>query len=112
MARSFWRRLLGKKEQAHRGTGGGFLSEDDVADFLLGELLIVSSSNVASATYQAPEHKMIVEYLDGSVWLYGDISDAEAEAFARAPSKGIFIWDHIKVRGTVHEHQKPAWKIR
>ena len=103
------------KPRAHRGTGSSkFVGEDEVAAFLRGdELLLVQSSNVAAAQYHPDDDKLMIEYLDGSAWLYGPgVSVRMAEDFARARSKGTWVWDNIKVRGTVSQHQVPAVKLR
>lgn len=98
--------------EAHRGTGGGAMSTEDVARFLAGEWVAVSSSNLAAVCWDAAAETLQVEYLSGAVWEYSPFSSREAEDFLKATSKGVFVWDHIKRRGTVHEHQKNARQIR
>ncbi len=98
--------------KAARGSLGGTIGGDEIQGFLDDEeLLIVTSSNVAAAQYHNDSGELMIEYLNGDAWLY-TVSRAMAEDFARAPSKGIFVWDRIKIRGTVHEHQVPAKKIK
>lgn len=100
-----------------RGTGGGPLTPEETQAFLNGELTFLSSSNVAAAQYHPDSQELMIEYGVGSdragaAWIYGNISMAEAIDFIRAPSKGIWVWDHIRVRGTVHSHQVPAKQLR
>jgi hypothetical protein len=111
---SFFKRRKPNVPPAVRGSkGGAKISGDELQDFLDNEqLLFVTSSNVAAAQYFGETRELMVEYLDGAAWIYGDISLAEAEAFARAPSKGTWIWDVVKVRGTVHDHKKPAKQLK
>ena len=65
------------------------------------------SSNVLALRYD-PEHELLqVTYKDGRTWEYGPVDRLAAHSLAVAPSKGTWVWDHIKVRGTVHQHQVP-----
>src|SRR5947207_659628 len=100
---SFLSNFLGKRKPARepppkRGTGSaGVIPSDEVEAFLdHGAPLLVSSSKVGMAQYFPADQKLMVEYLDGKAWLYDPISRAKAEAFARAPSKGTWVWDNIK----------------
>lgn len=97
-----------------RGTGSRqLLSADQVENFVYGgEPLPVSSSNVASATYALDEEQLTISYLDGAAWQYSPVTVEEALDFARALSKGTWVWDNLKVRGTVHQHQKTAVQVR
>lgn len=81
-----------------------------------GDILIVNSSNVAAAQYNPIENKMMVEFLGkggrgGASYLYSNVSIDEAIAFAQAQSKGGFVWDHFRVRGSRTAHRKPYVKI-
>jgi len=89
------------------------VGSDEIKDFVYnGEILIVHSSNVSSAVYSLADKKLIIEYHSGDVWSYGNINEQEAIGFAQAQSKGGFIWQHIRVRGSKTQHKKPAVKIR
>lgn len=92
------------------GRGGGL--ENEVELFILsGEWFSLVSSCAESARYDFDSEQLSIEYRDGEKWTYGNVSEAEARAFYTAPSHGVWIWDNIRVRGTVHEHRKPAWRI-
>lgn len=99
-----------------RGTGSRkpTVSRDEVEDFLRhGTIFFVNSSNVVSAQYfPDPEFKMLIEFYDGSAYLYSNVSEYEALSFAQAPSKGIWVWDHLRIRGTVTGHRKPYVKVK
>jgi hypothetical protein len=96
------------------------IPDDDMAAFLKGEQpLFVLSSNVGAAIQYFPDdHKMSVEYHGGRedqrAYLYDNISVAEAEDFARAGSKGRWVWSNIRVRGKGNAHltQKPFVRLR
>lgn len=95
--RAKWKRL-----------GGG-----EAADFVyLGELLFVHSSNVAAAQYDVYSRTMMVEFKGGAAYLYSDVSEDEAIAFANAQSKGSWVWSVCRIRGTKNGHKKPFTKIR
>lgn len=97
---------LAAKGQTNRDGGG--LSSDQLDDFLhFGEWLPVQSSNVAAAQYDGETEQMTVEFDDGSFYQYQQVSRQEARAFAQAGSKGIWVWDHLRIRGTRDGHKKP-----
>lgn len=111
------RPALPARKGGSRGTGGPALDEEEVTDFLLGELLFVSSSNVAAAQYHPATGQLMVEFLakartPASAYLYDNVSEAEAENLARAGSKGGWIWDHLRVRGSATAHRKPFRQLR
>lgn len=99
-----------KLPPAHSGTGGGYLSEEQTAAFMEGEVMHVHSSNVVSAQYDSGTQQMTVTFNDGTYLYYG-VSDHEAEVFATATSKGRYIWDYFRVRGSATQHKKPYKKI-
>ena len=85
---------------------------DEVDSFVhFGTFLKVQSSNVAGATYDPEASKLTIEFLDKGAgpafYEYEDVSIREAEAFARAASKGKFVWDALRLRGTIFGHRKP-----
>lgn len=81
-------------------------------DFLGGEVLYVKSSNVHYFQYLfmypdgTTQEELIVGYLDGSAYLYEDISLDEASAFYHASSPGGEVWNRLRLRGTVFGFQK------
>ena len=83
-------------------------SQSPSTDFLAGETYSAfSSSNVQSATYNARENSMDIGFRNGGVYRYQDITPPEAKSFYSAGSKGKWVWDHLRVRGTVFGYQKP-----
>jgi len=100
----------------HTGTQSQrLLSTDEVEAFVYaGEPLTVVSSNVGPlAQYFIDEQKLMLEFDGGaSAYLYDDVTPDEAFAFAAAPSKGIWVWDNLRVRGTTNRHRKKFTKLR
>ena len=89
------------------------IESGEISEFVYeGQPLFVHSSNVAMAQYFKESKQIMVEYLDGEAWMFGNFSEQEAIAFAQAQSKGVFVWDVIRIRGTKHGHKKPATKLR
>lgn len=88
------------------------LSGDIVEDFIYNEqILHVNSSNVANATYFSQERKMLVQFLNGGRYLYSNVSEQEALAFAQSQSKGDWVWSNLRVRGSKTAHRKPWTKL-
>jgi hypothetical protein len=65
-----------------------------------------SSSNVEQVWYKLDEEEMWVQFQDGSVYKYWTITTQEAANMFHATSKGIYIWDAYRIRGTVLGHKK------
>jgi hypothetical protein len=89
-------RPLGSQEAQDWANSGEFFSDFE-------------SSNVRAISYDRAGRTLAVEYRDGARWYYSPVSLAEAVGLYEAPSKGVYIWDNIRIRGTVHEHQVDAW---
>ena len=94
-----------------RGTGGGTLDPSEVADFLAHQWVAVSSSNHVRARWDEEARTLEIQYDDGSTWAYDPVSRDEATDYLLAPSKGTWMWDHVRVRGSKHAHQKNARQI-
>lgn len=118
----------GKMVEGHRGIGVGLgakpgpkkstgqdvnrqsIGKDEIEDFLWhGAPLFVYSSNVGFCQYYPETEKMQIEYLakgnkPARKYLYSSVTHAEALDFAQAQSKGIWVWDHIRVRGKGNAH--------
>lgn len=72
---------------------------NQLADFLYGgEWLYVTSSNVKAIQYDDKEQLLTVEFLNGSVYQYPNVPEVEAMDFATAPSKGRWVWQHLRPR--------------
>ncbi len=72
-----------------------------------GEWAPMASSNVAGASYEHEEERLTIGYLDGSYYQYQPVSYEKALDFYRAGSKGTWVWDNLRVRGTVFGYQVP-----
>lgn len=59
-------------------------------------LIPVISSNVASYGFDEEQNIQIVQFLDGSVYLYYDVDPSTWNLFQTAPSKGKFVWSHLR----------------
>lgn len=89
-----------------------YIPTSEVTEFLLlGRPMWVASSNVVGIQFLRDENKMIVEFgarTGGKrFYEYSNVSMDEARAFAFAPSKGVFVWNTFRQRGTVRGHKKP-----
>jgi len=78
----------------------------DEDDIRRGKIMQVQSSNVAWFRWLPGEDAMEISYLDGSVYRYEDIPLEMAFDMYRSGSKGGFVWDRLRVRGTVFGYQK------
>ncbi len=89
------------------------LTGNEVEDFVYhGQKFPVHSTNVSYAVYYLDKQAMEVEFLDGSAYLYEDVTEDEAIGFAKAQSKGGWVWDNLRVRGSRTQHRKKHSKIR
>lgn len=79
-----------------------------------GEELLVNSSNVAWMRYTISTNILVIGYLNGAEWEYGNISEQEAIYFSQIHSKGEAVWSVIRVRGkgNSRKHRKPAHRIK
>ena len=88
---------------------------------LTGEMIRVQSSNVHSIGYgwngaNPKAGTLKVRYLAkqrgapasgrGALYFYYDVPPQMFIAFQKAQSKGRWVWDHLRIRGTVSGHQK------
>lgn len=88
------------------------LQDREAADFVYnGSILYVHSSNVAAAQYTIESNQLILSFLNGSVYVYGDVSEDEAISFAQSMSKGSWVWQNLRVLGSKTAHKKPFHKI-
>ncbi len=56
----------------------------------------VSSSNVSAVGYDAMTHRLFVRFTTGSLYRYEGVTDSTYRAFLDAPSKGQFVWQHLR----------------
>jgi hypothetical protein len=104
--------------EVHIGGRKRFYRDSD--PILTGEMIPVSSSNVHSIGYQfnwEQPHRgeLLVRFLQkrgdkslgpGPLYSYADIHPDLFDAFRDAASKGRWVWDRLRIRGTVTGHQK------
>lgn len=103
-----------------RMLGGMFVYFRPDDPILTGEMIRVQSSNVHSIGFEwndkQPENGTLkVRFLDseggrktskgGATYHYYDVHPRVFIEFQRAASKGKFVWDRLRVRGTVSGHQ-------
>jgi len=77
-----------------------------------GDMVPVDSSNVHSVGYDLEHHLLYVRYLDpagraGPLYGYHDVRPEEFLDLLDAPSKGTWVWDNLRERGTVAGYRKP-----
>ena len=88
------------------------LSGDEVEDFVENEQpVFVNSSNVVMVQYFPVVQKLLVEFKKGASYLYSSVSKVEALSFAQAQSKGGWVWDNLRVRGSKTAHRKPYTRV-
>ncbi|MDE2098100.1 MAG: KTSC domain-containing protein [Patescibacteria group bacterium] len=86
---------------------------DEVEAFVHDQMpLFVHSTNVSLLQYFPEDQKLMVEFLNGGAYLYSNVTETEAYELAKAESKGGFLWDRIRVRGSKTAHKKPFVKLR
>jgi hypothetical protein len=85
------------------------IPRNEVNEFLFGGSIIpVASSNVGAVQYDAENRIMRVQFLKTALpFAYSDVSLAEAESFISSASKGQWVWDNLRVRGSSTRHKKP-----
>lgn len=89
------------------------LGKDEVYSFVYEAMpLFVHSTNVSMLQYFIEEKKLVVEFKGGGVYAYSNVTEDEAIAFAKEPSKGGTVWSLLRVRGSKTAHKKPYVKIR
>lgn len=81
-----------------------------------GKMVSVNSSNVHSIGFKwnsgdPANSSILVRFLEsgrgGAMYAYHNIHPDMFMEFQRANSKGGFVWDHFRIRGTVSGHQVP-----
>jgi len=83
---------------------------------LTGEFVQVASSNVHSYSYDYEAAALYIRFLDhgddgarggpGPLYRYDNVEPELALDLERAASKGGWVWDHLRIRGTISGHQK------
>jgi len=83
---------------------------------LTGEVVHCESSNVHSFRYDYESATLYVRFLGhrrdgtrggpGPMYRYSDVEPELFLSLQRAASKGGWVWDHLRIRGTISGHQK------
>ncbi len=102
-----WAEEVDRVDKLEKGPAGQY------EDFLLkgkwyGDF---SSSNVELMNYDYEKEILYVQFKPknnsgAGVYAYNPVSMAEALSFIKAPSKGGWIWDNLRIRGTALGHRK------
>lgn len=88
------------------------LSAGTVEDFVYDQQpLFVHSTNVEMAQYFLDTQQMLVKYLQDGTYIYDSVTEDEAIQFAKAQSKGGWVWNYLRVRGSKTQHKKPYRKV-
>jgi len=88
------------------------LPGDQVEKFVYeAEPFFVHSTNVQMMQYFIEDQSLLVEFRDGTAYKYENVTEDEAIQAAKAPSKGFFVWDNLRIRGTKLGHKKPYKKV-
>ena len=87
-------------------------------DFLQsGTWLHVASSNVEALRYLWDQETLEVQCKghdpngEGYYYIYYQITPTEANDFVMTSSPGRWVWDNLRIRGTVTGHQKPYVRV-
>jgi hypothetical protein len=89
-------------------TGPAPVGVEDIDMFAnWGEKIFVTSTNVQAARYDAAAEELTLWFLNGSAYVYSQVGKHEAIGFITAPSKGDWVWDNLRIRGTHDGHRKP-----
>src|SRR5678815_1557463 len=67
------------------------------------------SSYMAACFYNLIEQTLHVIHHDHSMYGYRSVTPEMARSLYRAGSKGTWMWDNIRIRGTVYGHRVPYW---
>lgn len=103
----------GEREAAQARRASRNIQQSPMARYLyLGEVQqVTGSSNVASYFYTINDQSLHIKFLDGGEYGYGSsvrresITPAMAMSLYRAKSKGVWIWDNLRIRGTRLGHR-------
>lgn len=107
-------------EPGQRRVGGRILQGSENDPLYTGEMIEVESSNVHSIGFlwndaNPMQGTLKVRFLQdsrkgkgkiaGPLYYYYDVHPLVFDAFRRAGSKGGFVWDRLRIRGTVSGHR-------
>jgi hypothetical protein len=73
--------------------------------FLAGEPIDPGSSYAREYSWLKDTQTLLVRHDDGQTWSYTPVTEEMARDLYQTPSKGSWCWDHLRVRGSLTEHQ-------
>ncbi len=93
--------------------GVHLVSESDLDAFLYHKSWLPCPSWITAARYDESEHSLTWEFQGGGYVVVLGVSRGEAHSFATAPSKGVWAWDHVLVRGKGNQGrtQKVTYRV-
>ena len=76
----------------------------NAAQNVVGEITMVAvaSSDIAAWGYDATTFKLQIQFTNGRMYLYENVSPLEFEALVTAPSKGSAFWQFIRKNPVAH----------
>lgn len=107
---------IGSRERpdmsAENARNWAFIGERDVVDFIYrGKPLSVHSSNVRVFQYDISKKELFILFKNGGKYVYSSIDPREAYQIIKHWSKGVAVWDYLRIRGTRYGHRKPYRKV-
>lgn len=64
------------------------------------------SSNVERVHYEIDHSSLFIEYYTGWLYRYWPVNEREAASIFHSRSKGVWVWDNLRRRGTKLGHRK------
>lgn len=83
------------------------LASSEFERFMSGEWVGFTSSNVEAGVYFPESLRLELQFRDGTYYAYFSVGSEEAASLYRAPSKGKWVWDNLRIRGTKLGFRKP-----
>ena len=83
------------------------ISQSEFERFMNGEWVGFVSSNVEAGVYYPDSLRLELQFHDGTYYAYYSVGADEAASLFRAPSKGGWVWDVLRIRGTKLGFRKP-----
>lgn len=65
-----------------------------------------SSSNVRWVQYDIKAQSLFIRFWNGNLYRYWTMTEREAASMYNSASKGTWVWDNLRVRGTKLGHRK------
>lgn len=79
---------------------------DPLSRFLYGELVHVVSTNVDWIQFDRNRELLYIGFKNGAAYVYYQIDAGEASSMFTASSHGKWVWDNLRVRGTVWGYKR------